>query len=162
MTKLMNPRTVLKQWLKIPGKQRTGRLAKKYAAKCGMKSMGEVKTAIDLQDLKKAKKLKKFEYEPEVFTYQFKPQKYTPDFRVTLNDGSIIYLEYKGKLTGPVKKKMRAVRDCNPDKKLYMIFERAANKLNKKSKSTYTDWADKNKIPSSDGVVDERWLNGSE
>lgn len=155
---MTTPKKVLKEWESIPSKKRTGRLAKKYAAKCGMKSMGEVKLAIKLQDLKREKKIKKFEYEAETFAYQFKPQKYTPDFKVTLKNGDTIYLEYKGKLSAPVRKKMRAVRDCNEDKELYMIFERGANKLSRSSNTTYLEWAAKNKIPSSDGEIEEDWL----
>jgi len=127
------PRKVLEEWQALPSKKRTGRLAKVYAAKCGMRSMAEAEIAVLIQDCKR-----RYKYEPEAWEYQFIPApKYTPDFKI-----KDVYFEVKGKMTADTRRKMKAVRLTYPEKKIVIIFVRGANKLNSGSKTTYNTWAE--------------------
>ena len=88
-------------------------------------------------------------YEPDTFKYQFDPQTYTPDWRIDdlkrwHKKHGHIYLEYKGKLDKDTRKKLLAVKRCNPDLDLRLVFEKPNNKLYKGSRTMYWQWADKN------------------
>jgi len=124
------------------------RLAKTYAKMAGMKSMGEVKCAADLERRKIP-----FTYETTTVEYQHKVQHYTPDF-----DLKDIYIEYKGKLDYETRKKLLAVRATNPDMKIGIVFEKPNNKITKGSKTTYGKWADSKGFLWSDKTVPEEWL----
>jgi len=148
----------MKEWNAIPKQKRSGRLGQKLAKKVGMRSIGEVRCACELNTLKRKKKIKGWEYEPETWVYQYEPQHYTPDFKVKKLDGEYIYLEYKGKMVDAVRKKILAVMACNPDKKLFINFERGNNKIRAGSKTTYIKWCEKNGIPCSEQEVLEEWI----
>ncbi len=94
-----------------------------------------------------------FKYEAEKWGYQYEPATYTPDFKI---DG--ISIECKGKLTKEVRKKLLAIIECNPDKQLYLIFEKPENKINRGSKTTYGEWATKHGIKWSQVVPDPTWF----
>jgi hypothetical protein len=66
----------------------------------------------------------------------FQKRVYIPDF--ILPDGSII--EGKGRLTSDDRKLLKGVRARNPDTVIRIIFARD-NRLSKKSKTRYSDWA---------------------
>jgi len=149
---------LIQKWESTPPKYRTRKLAHSSSKSVGLRSMLEVYIAAELEELRKQKKIKKFEYEPEIWTYQHEPQKYKPDFKVTMPDNSCQYYEAKGKLTDATRKKMVSVKRCNPDKDLKLIFERANNKLRAGGKMTYGTWADKTKIPWNEKHVKEEWL----
>ena len=67
---------------------------------------------------------------------------YTPDFWLPdLN----IYLESKGKFTGPMRTKHLAVRASNKDFDVRFVFMRD-NYLTKAHKAKYSDWCDRNEF----------------
>jgi hypothetical protein len=142
---------VLAYWKMKGGGKRNART---LALSIGMRSMGEVVTAIDLEDNDV-----QYEYEPEQFTYQYAPQKYTPDFKIKTKSGKTIYIEYKGKLTSDVRKKMRFIKMCNPDKDIRIVFENSRNKLNKKSKTQYWKWAEGNNFPWAHKQIPREWYD---
>lgn len=176
----MKPTTVVKRWEKaveklkaqltakcekenIKGREKSrliskacSRLAKEWAGKAGMKSMGEVKFAADLERRKVP-----YEYEKTTVEYQYKPQKYTPDFDLTIGDRKI-HIEYKGKLDYETRRKLLAISNSNPDMGIYLVFEKANNKIRKGSKITYGMWAESKGFQWSEGVIREEWLNGLE
>ena len=88
-------------------------------------------------------------YEDTVLKYEQPAQsrRYNPDFRLpkgTLSANSPeVFLEVKGQLTSQDRKKMKLVKEQHPEKTIIMIFGRAANRLNKKSDTTYSNWCDK-------------------
>lgn len=165
MKKLKSPTVVLRKWTKyqkeqhkLPPKKRAkarvmSRIAKEFAKLCGMKSMGEVRCAADL-----IKKRIAYAYEETTLSYQYKPQKYTPDFDLFGAEGKKIHIEYKGKLDNATRKKMLAVKECNPDVEICFVFEKPNNKIRKGSKTTYGMWADKAGFKWSDQYVNEEWL----
>jgi hypothetical protein len=131
MAKIYKPSTVMREWKSIPLKERNSNTARYLAKKAGMKSMAEVETAYVLQRLKKLR----YKYEPERWQYQYEPQHYTPDFKV-----GNLYIEVKGKATMETRRKMLAVKRCNPDKHLVILFLKGNNKIRRGSKTTYIDW----------------------
>jgi len=83
-----------------------------------------------------------YEYESTKVPYQIQ-HNYTPDF--LLPNG--VYLEVKGYFDNDSRRKMKAVKLQNPDLDIRMVFQSPFNKLNKRSKTTYAKWCEKNKIP---------------
>jgi hypothetical protein len=154
--RLLKPATVLKQWealVKKMKKKRPGRkVAREYAAKCGMKSIGEVRCAADLD-----KRKIRWKYEHEVLEYQHEPQSYTPDF--TLIDLNNLLIEYKGKMINDTRKKILAIKRCNPKRRICLVFERANNKLSSRPNSLrYWQWSERHGIAWSETYVRDEWF----
>ena len=80
-----------------------------------------------------------FEYESTKVPYILQCN-YTPDF--LLPNG--IYLETKGLFSPEDRRKMVAVKKNNPDLDIRMVFQAPFNKIEKRSKTTYAQWCDKN------------------
>jgi hypothetical protein len=95
-------------------------------------------------------------YEPKdgKLDYVLPASKYNPDF--VLPNG--IHVETKGKLTPEDRRKMIAVKAHNPDKDIRFVFMRARNTLNKSSKTSYAEWADRNGFPWAEGSIPESWF----
>ena len=83
-----------------------------------------------------------YEYEPTKGPYQIM-HNYTPDF--LLPNG--IYLETKGYFDSDSRRKMKAVKQQNPDLDIRMVFQAPFNTISKKSKTTYAKWCEKLEIP---------------
>lgn len=149
MKRLLKPATVIKQWKEYTGKK-TKAMARVYAAKCGMRSMGEVECAADMD----ARGIK-YRYEAEKIEYQLPPQKYTPDF--VLVDTPKLLVEYKGYMRPGVPRKMIAIKNSNPDRKVCIVFQNAKTKYSKTMQ--YWNWAEKNGIAWSHKTINEEWLN---
>jgi len=97
-----------------------------------------------------------FQYETLNLHYEVSEQrKYTPD--VILPNG--IILELKGRFSTADRKKMLLVIAQHPDKDIRKVFQRHTNKLFKGSKTTYSEWCDKNNIKWADKVVPIEWIN---
>lgn len=99
------------------------------------------------------------EYEPDKIKYTLPETKhtYTPDWKIREN----VYIETKGKFTAEDRKKLLAVKQQHPNVVIYLLFQRAYNKLSPKSKTTYADWAEKNGFEWADyneHEVPEKWL----
>ena len=82
-----------------------------------------------------------YEYESEKLDYVLEAR-YIPDFKV-----GDIYLECKGYFKATDRRKMLAVKRCNPDLDIRLVFQAPHNKINKRSKTTYAKWAEKNGFP---------------
>jgi len=96
-----------------------------------------------------------FDYEPYKLSYTtevktatcakcghnvaLKQRNYTPD--LVLSNGIVI--EIKGKFTGEMRTKMLAVRRCNPELDIRMLFQ-ADNWLTRKKATRYSDWCERN------------------
>ena len=66
--------------------------------------------------------------------------KYKPDF-ILVNG---IHLEVKGYFTPKDRRKMLAVKEQNPDLDIRFVFCNPHQKISKKSKTSYAQWAEKN------------------
>jgi len=82
-----------------------------------------------------------YTYESEKIDYVIEAR-YIPDFIV-----GDIYLETKGFFKPADRKKMLAVKKCNPNLDIRLVFQAPYNKINKNSKTTYSMWADKHGFP---------------
>jgi hypothetical protein len=151
--KLMTPKQVIAAWAKYCSTKRgTKKKAREFATKCGMRSMGEVICAADMD-----KRGIKYKYEAEKVAYQLPPQKYTPDFR--LLDTPDLIIEYKGYMRVGVPKKMIAIQNSNPDRQVCIVFQNPNLKYSKTMK--YWQWAEKNGFLWSAETINEEWLNGN-
>jgi len=56
-------------------------------------------------------------------------------------------LEAKGYWDAEDRRKILAVKKCNPELDIIMIFQTPDNTISKKSKTTYAKWCDKHNIP---------------
>ena len=89
---------------------------------------------------KKLKKLKvSAEYEKDKFSYILEGT-YNPDW--TLADGTLI--EGKGLFRAADRRKMVAIRKAYPNLRIIICFYNPDAKLDKRSKTTYAEWAIKN------------------
>ena len=83
-----------------------------------------------------------YEYESEKLSYTIE-HNYTPDFVLP----NYLYLEAKGYWDPEDRRKILAVKRCNPDVDIRMVFQSPYNTISKKSKTTYAKWCEKHDIP---------------
>lgn len=82
-----------------------------------------------------------------------KKGKYLPDFII----GTLI-CEVKGRFTSEDRKKHLSVKEMNPERDIRILFQRD-QKLSKASKTRYSEWCTKHKIPYAIGeTVPEDWV----
>lgn len=120
-----------------------------------MKSSLERAVYKDLQALKGRSRLK-IAYEIDKFSYYLE-RNYIPDFTITFKDGRQLFIEAKGWLRSEDRSKMIAVKKANPTLDIRLLFQND-NKLNKNSKSRYSDWALKHGFPFAFKRVPKEWL----
>mgnify|MGYP003126439533 FL=1 len=95
-----------------------------------------------------------YEYESTKIPYVIK-HNYTPDF--ILPNG--IWLECKGYWDAADRRKVKAVKEQNPDIDLRMVFQAPFNTISKKSKTTYAQYCEKLGIPWTSYVnIPLKWL----
>ena len=82
-----------------------------------------------------------YTYEADKLHYVLEAS-YIPDFKI-----GNVYLETKGYFPPEQRRKMKAVKAANPDLDIRIIFQSPHNKINKRSKTTYSMWAEKNGFP---------------
>ena len=98
------------------------------------------------------------EYEKESFPYILH-RKYKPDFKI-----GDVHVEVKGWWQSSDRQKFLSVVINNPDLKIFVALQRPHQTLNKKSKTSYAQWATKNgiawcPIPIPKEFLDQ-WLQG--
>ena len=104
---------------------------------------------------------KVWSYETEKLKYTV-PERlatYTPDFILTKSNGDKMYIETKGRFTTADRKKMKLVKDANPELDIRLLFQTPNNKITKGSKTTYADWADKNGYKWAAKEIPTEWLS---
>jgi hypothetical protein len=79
---------------------------------------------------------------------------YNPDFK--LPNGIII--ETKGRFVIADRKKHLLVKQQHPELDIRFVFTNSKNKINKKSKTTYADWCEKNGFKYADKEIPEEWF----
>ena len=83
-----------------------------------------------------------YDYETTKIPYTI-PHNYYPDF--ILPNG--IILECKGYWEASDRRKIKSVKEQNPDIDLRMVFQAPFNTISKKSKTTYAKWCEQHDIP---------------
>jgi hypothetical protein len=79
---------------------------------------------------------------------------YLPDFR--LPNGIII--ETKGRFVLEDRKKHLLIREQYPNLDIRFVFTNSKAKINKGSKTTYSDWCDKNGFKYADKLIPKDWF----
>ena len=97
------------------------------------------------------------EYESEKVSYTIPASEHTynPDFK--LPNG--IRVETKGRFVLADRKKHLLVKEQHPELDIRFVFTNSKNKINKKSKTTYADWCEKNGYKYADKTIPEEWFN---
>lgn len=83
---------------------------------------------------------------------------YLLDFVVHRPDSTVFYVETKGRLTSADRRKMIAVKKAHPDIDLRLVFMNPRNRLDKRSKTTYAQWAERHGFPWAERTVPKEWL----
>ena len=83
-----------------------------------------------------------YDYETTKIAYEIQ-HLYCPDF--ILPNG--IVLECKGYWDSADRRKIKSVKEQNPDIDLRMVFQSPFNTISKKSKTTYAKWCEQRGIP---------------
>lgn len=115
------------------------------------KRTGKYRSGLEATVRKSMPKIKgvRVEYEKDFINYLV-PATYSPDFSVRLPSGKVIFLEVKGYFRPEDKKKMAAVKKCNPDLDIRFVFG-SKNKKNER-------WCMKYGYPYSIGTVPKEWF----
>lgn len=79
---------------------------------------------------------------------------YKPDFIMTKQ---CIVIEGKGEFTAKDRQKMLLVKKQHPDLDIRMVFSNPNARVDKKTKTTYGMWCEKNGFPYAKGVVPKEW-----
>lgn len=102
-----------------------------------------------------------FQYEPDRFSY-WREHHYTPDLWVLASEPVVrgFYVELKGYFTARDRTKLLAVRERHPMLDLRLLFQDATKKLNKRSRTTYGEWATKHEFVWASGTsIPQGWLS---
>lgn len=97
-----------------------------------------------------------FGYELDVIPYVLE-RNYNPDFKIVKDNGETLYIEVKGYFDREDRGKMLAVKTQHPDLRICLLFLRN-NKIDKRSKMTYADWANKNGFEYAVAEIPDDWL----
>lgn len=128
--------------------KKSGWVAKKNGFKSGLED--SVSSQIQEQGIT-------VEYETEEIKYIIpaSPHTYHPDFK--LPNG--IRVETKGRFVLADRKKHLLVKQQHPELDIRFVFTNSKNKINKKSKTTYADWCDKNGFKYADKLIPIEWFS---
>ena len=94
-----------------------------------------------------------FEYEAVDVPY-WQERTYTPDFWLPNN----ILIETKGYWTSADRTKHKLVREQHPELDIRFVFQRASNRLSKKSKTSYADYCDRMGWKWAEMTIPRKWL----
>lgn len=120
------------------------------------RSKSEERVAGHLNDLGVA-----YQYEPkdQKVTYRVeRTASYLPDFVLT---SSGVILEVKGYLSPSDRSKYLRIKASNSDVDIRFVFDRATNKLNKTSKTTYAEWATKHGFLWTEKIIPPNWIEST-
>jgi hypothetical protein len=105
----------------------------------------------------------KFEYEGERIFYAI-PATYVTDFTIPATEsitGEPIYVETKGYLDPPSKRKLIAVRNDNPGMDLRLLLQKGKRKRSGKL-TKEAEWCNRNNFKWAEGRVPDAWLKEKE
>ncbi len=132
---------------KVTKKNNPKWVAKKYGFKSGLEE--NISTQI-------ANKGISVQYESEEVPYIIPASEHTyhPDFK--LPNG--IRIETKGRFVLADRKKHLLVKQQHPELDIRFVFTNSKNKINKKSKTTYGMWCEKNGFKYADKEIPDEWF----
>ncbi len=95
------------------------------------------------------------DYERDVITYIPKPKSYTPDFYIKEGD---FYVETKGRFFSCDRAKHLQIKKQHPEIDIRFVFLKAKNRLDKRSKTTYAQWCEKNGFLFAEERMPGEWM----
>lgn len=122
-------------------------VSKKYGFKSGLEE--NVSDQISNRGI-----LVEYESEKVYYTIPASEHAYHPDFK--LPNG--IRVETKGRFVLADRKKHLLVKEQHPELDIRFVFTNSKNKINKKSKTTYADWCEKNGFKYADKTIPDEWF----
>lgn len=99
-----------------------------------VRSAWEANYARYLRFLKEQGEIADWEYEPQTFVFHGvtrNPLSYTPDFKVTENDGTVVFHEVKGWMDSASRSRLKRMAKFYPDVKIIVIGEAEYKALGK-------------------------------
>lgn len=120
------------------------------------KAKGPYKSKLEARFAKKAfEEGLTVEYETKKFKY-IRTSHYIPDWQVSEN----VFIETKGYLSQSNRSNLLAFREQYPDVTIHLVFQEPKNKINKRSKTTYEQWAKKHGFQSCgiDSSIPRSWF----
>lgn len=126
-------------------------IAKKYGFKSGLEEVIASNLSAKQVD---------FGYEEEKISYTVPEtiHKYTPDFKIRKTNGSVLYIETKGRWVTADRKKLKLVKEQHPELDIRILFQNAKNRISKNSKTTYGDYANKIGFLWAEKEIPNSWL----
>ncbi len=100
-----------------------------------------------------------YEQEKIAYVVPARNAKYTPDFKITLGDGTWYYVETKGIFSVADRQKHILIREQHPEIDIRFVFSNSKSKLYKKSPTSYGDWCDKHGFQYADKLIPEQWFS---
>ena len=132
---------------KVTKKNNSKWVAKKYGFKSGLEET--ISQQIKGKGIEVLYETEKVQYIVPASSHN-----YNPDFK--LPNG--IRIETKGRFVLADRKKHLLVKEQNPELDIRFVFTNSKNKINKKSKTTYADWCEKNGFKYADKVIPDEWF----
>ena len=133
---------------KVTKKNNPKWVAKKYGFKSGLEE--NISKQIEDRGIEV-----QYESEKVAYTIPASEHTYNPDFK--LPNG--IRVETKGRFVLADRKKHLLVKEQNPNLDIRFVFTNSKNKINKKSKTTYADWCEKNGFKYADKTIPDKWFD---
>ena len=93
-------------------------------------------------------------YEQDKIQYIPKPRTYTPDFYIEEGD---FYVETKGRFFATDRTKHLLIKEQHPDIDIRFVFLNVKNRLDKRSRTTYAQWCEKNGFLYAEKRMPEEW-----
>ena len=92
------------------------------------------------------------------FTQPAKSRRYTPDFLLTKHDGSVMYIETKGRFLTADRQKHLMIKKEHPHLDIRFVFSNSRAYISKTSKTRYADWCAKHGYLYSNKTIPASWL----
>jgi hypothetical protein len=100
-----------------------------------------------------------FEADKFSYTWPARNSKYTPDFRITRKDGSVFYVETKGRFETKDRQKHILLKETQNAPEIRFVFSRSKTKISKGSPTSYAKWCDDHGFQYSDKSIPDAWFN---
>jgi hypothetical protein len=140
----------------MPRKQtRNTHWARQSATQRGYRSGLEATTA---DYLKKRKVAFGFETEKIKYTKPETNHTYTPDFVLTKKDGTVMYVETKGRFLYDDASKHLLIKEQHPELDIRFVFSSLNAKVGQSKRVTCAMWAEKHGYKYSHKTIPESWL----
>ena len=100
-----------------------------------------------------------FEADKFSYTWPSRKSKYTPDFRIARKDGSVFYVETKGRFMADDRQKHLLLKEVPSAPEIRFVFSRSKTTISKTSKTTYARWCETHGFQYADKAIPDSWFN---